>query len=74
MEQSGLIESDCKVILLFEKAQKEESHKVVISMKIERGPFIYNFIGAVGRERLSSSEVRRDRKRTAALTGDHGVL
>jgi len=31
MEQSGLIESDCKLILLFEKAQMEESQNVVIS-------------------------------------------
>jgi len=35
IEQSGLIQSNCKVIILFEKAQMEESHKVVISIIIQ---------------------------------------
>jgi len=33
MEQSGSIESDCKVIILFEKAQMEDSQEVVVSIK-----------------------------------------
>jgi len=39
MEKSGLIESDCKAIILFEKAQIEESHTVVISREIQHGSF-----------------------------------
>jgi len=62
MEQSGLIKSDCKVILLFEKAQMEESQHNVISIKIQHGLFNYNFVAAVGHEHLSSSDVGRDRK------------
>jgi len=42
MEESGLLESDYKVILLFEKAQK-----VVISITIHQ---CYNFVGAVAHE------------------------
>jgi len=69
MEYSGLIESDCKVIQLFEKARMSESQKDFISIKIQHGPFYYNFVGAVGHEHLSSSEVVRERKsiRTAAV-------
>jgi len=47
MEKSGLIESGCKV---------------VISIQIQHGPCCYNFVGAVGREHLPSSEVGRDTK------------
>jgi len=59
-------------ILLFEKAQMEDSHKVVISIKIHRGLFNYNFVGAVGQEYLSSSEVGRDRNslRTTGLNAE----
>jgi len=37
-------------ILLFEKAQMEESHKVVISIKIPRGAFGYYLFETAGRE------------------------
>jgi len=40
----------------------EESQKVVISIKIQHGPFSSNVDWAVGHEHFSSSEVRRDRK------------
>jgi len=46
MEQSGLIERGCKVILLFEKALMEESQNNVLSIIIQQGPFCYNFVGA----------------------------
>jgi len=61
-------------ILLFEKAQMEDSNKVVISIQIQRGPFSYIVVGAVGHEHFSSSEVGRDRKslRTIALTQSTG--
>jgi len=38
-----------KLILLFEKAQQ-----IVISIKIQHGPFYYNFVGAVGHELLGA--------------------
>jgi len=49
MEQSGWIESDCKILVL-------------ISIQIQHGPYYFYFLGALGREHLSSSEVGRDRK------------
>jgi len=39
----------------------EESHKVVISIKIQHRPISYNFVGAVGHKHLSSSEVGHGR-------------
>jgi len=40
-----------------------KSQKVIISIQIHHGAFSYTFVGAAGREPLSSSEVGRDRKR-----------
>jgi len=57
MEPSGSIESECKVILLFEN----ESQNVIILIIIQHGPFCFSFLG---REYLSSSEGGRGRRTT----------
>jgi len=46
MEQSGFLKVVAIFfILLLEKAQMEESQKVVMSIKIQHVPFWYNFVG-----------------------------